>query len=65
MCTMLAGTLNVVLANSFTPASGGIFQIMTYGSFTGVFDTITGLALSNGLNLSPTYNETALTLTAM
>jgi len=41
----LAGTLNLTLINGFRPKVNDVFQILTYGSFTGGFTTInfTGL----------------------
>jgi hypothetical protein len=36
----LAGTLNIVLVNGFTPTSGKTFLVMKYSSKTGIFDTV-------------------------
>jgi hypothetical protein len=60
----LAGTLNVVLAAGYLPASGDSFPILTCGSLVGTFDTITGLMLSDGRVLNAVYSATGLTLVA-
>jgi hypothetical protein len=54
----LDGTLSVTLGGGFTPANGNSFQVLTYASRTGTFDTLNG----NGLNYSLTYNPTNLTV---
>jgi hypothetical protein len=53
----LNGTLDVSTIGGFTPGSGDSFQVLTYGSHTGEFETING-------NYTPTYNPTNLTITA-
>ena len=58
----LDGTLNITLINGFQPQLGNTFTIMTYGSFAGAFDTITGLDLGGGLVLEPTFNSTSVVL---
>src|SRR5205823_1268547 len=58
----LAGTLNVSMANGYTPNSGNTFQVITYASRSGAFSTVNGLELGNGLTLYPDYNPTNLTL---
>ena len=58
---VLAGTLNVSLINGFTPSLGQTFQILTFGSYTGNFQTVTGLQLgSNQFDIQ--YNSTNVTL---
>jgi hypothetical protein len=58
----LAGTLNVSLANGFSPSLGNSFQIMTYGSRTGQFATVNLPPLDAGLRWRVDYNATNLTL---
>jgi hypothetical protein len=58
----LAGTLNVVLISGFDPAVGATFQVLTCGSLTGTFDTITDNSPTK--SFAPTYDATGLTLTA-
>jgi hypothetical protein len=36
----LAGTLSVSLTGGFVPSSGNEFQVMTFASSTGTFDTL-------------------------
>jgi hypothetical protein len=55
----LAGTLDVTLTNGFVPVSGNTFDVMTYGTRTGTFTTISG----NGHTYAPTYGANILTLT--
>jgi hypothetical protein len=45
----LNGTLNVALANGFTPALGDRFRFMTHASRTGAFATQNGLDIGGGL----------------
>jgi T5SS/PEP-CTERM-associated repeat protein len=59
----LAGTLEVTLVGGFVPASGQQFTIMSYGSHTGAFDTISTMSGPRIL-WNATYSDTALTLTA-
>jgi membrane-associated phospholipid phosphatase len=59
----LGGTLNVSLANGFTPSNGQTFAILTYGSHGATtFSTINGLTIGGGLVFNPQYNATNLTL---
>ncbi len=60
----LDGVLNVSLISAFTPTAGNTFSVVTFGSSSGNFDSITGLAVSNSLVLDPVLNATNLTLTA-
>jgi hypothetical protein len=59
----LAGTLDVALLNGYVPQCGDSFTIMTYGSFTGDFDTYNGLVINNDLQFVPDLTPTALILT--
>jgi hypothetical protein len=52
----LAGTLNVQLLNGFIPASGNSFAVLTFGSHSGSFETVTGLQ-ENGINFTPQYDQ--------
>jgi hypothetical protein len=51
----LAGTLNVQLLNGFIPVSGNRFALLTFGSHSGSFGTVTGLQ-ENGINFTPQYD---------
>ena len=58
--------LNITLPDpAYRPTQGTQFQIMTYGSCTGAFASISGLDLGNRLQLVPAYTNNALTLTAV
>ena len=54
--------LNLALVNGFSPAIGNSFPVLTFGSRTGQFATINGLALGNGKQFTPAYTATNLTL---
>jgi hypothetical protein len=56
----LDGILNVELADGFTPTVGQTFTILTRGSGSGSFDSLTS---SSGLTYSVTYGGTAVTIT--
>jgi uncharacterized repeat protein (TIGR01451 family) len=60
----LAGTLSVSHINSFVPASGNTFQILTYGGRPNstAFGTINGLDYGSGNTLVPTYGASDLQL---
>ena len=58
----LDGMLNLALVDGFSPAIGNSFPVMTFGSRTGQFATINGLAIGNGKQFSPKYAATNLTL---
>ena len=60
--TTLDGMLNLALVNGFSPALGNSFPVLTFGSRTGQFATINGLAIGNGKQFSPAYSATNLTL---
>ena len=59
--TTLAGTLNVSLINSFDPGNGDTFQIISYASGSGSFDT-TNLPPAGEFGWAVRYNEDATTL---
>lgn len=60
----LNGALQVSLTGGFLPGAGDSFEIMTYGSRSGVFSSLSGNTLSNGLTLAPDYDSTSLALVA-
>src|SRR5205085_9363012 len=51
----LDGTLNLTTINGFTPAVGQAFQVLTYGSRSGAFSSVTG-------GFTPTYNANSLSV---
>jgi hypothetical protein len=61
----LAGTLTVTLLNGFVPQVGDSYQVLTFGTRTGDFDTISGLDLGNDLRFNPVYDDTSLSLVAV
>jgi hypothetical protein len=58
----LAGILSITLQNGFRPQVDDAFQIITFGSRAGDFDTILGLDLGGGLHFDPVYDAVGLTL---
>lgn len=56
----LDGTLDVAFIDGFTATSGQSFELLSFGSRSGTFDTLTGSASS----LSPLYEDEDFTLTA-
>jgi hypothetical protein len=58
----LSGTLNISLINSFSPASGSSFTIMTFASLSGDFANVTGLNLGDGRSFQLIYDATSLSL---
>jgi hypothetical protein len=61
----LGGDLALSLLNDFVPELGQTFEVMTFTSRTGEFDTLTGTSLGNGLGLDPTYTDTSVILTVV
>ena len=57
----LAGTLNLSAADAFDPALGSSFNVFTYTSHTGQFDTVNG-DIGNGKKFTVTYGPTAMTV---
>ncbi len=57
----LAGTLNVALLNGFTPGLGNTFNILSFSSRSGSFDSTTGVTNGNG-HLAPTPGATSFAL---
>jgi hypothetical protein len=60
----LAGTLNLIPYNSFTPVSGDKFTVMTYVSETGTFSSITGTTPAPGMTYNAVYLPTSLVVLA-
>src|SRR5262249_8538403 len=58
----LDGTLNVGRLNGYLPNSGDTFKVLSFGSRSGQFATITGLALGNSADLRANYSATDVTL---
>jgi T5SS/PEP-CTERM-associated repeat protein len=58
----LAGTLDLVRINNFTPTAGDRFTIMTFGSRVGTFPIVIGTTISSTLAFHPVYSATDLTL---
>jgi hypothetical protein len=58
----LDGELSITLLNNFTPQAGDEFQIVSFASHVGVFSTVSGLDLGNGLYFDPVYSAEHLTL---
>ncbi len=59
---LLDGTLNVSLANGFSPTAGDAFIIGNLASDNGVFDTVNLPALGGGLSFQTVYNPANVTL---
>jgi hypothetical protein len=53
----LAGTLTTRFVNGFVPNVGDSFQVMTYPSRTGTFDTVNAVNLPSGQSIAATYNQ--------
>ncbi len=62
----LGGSLTVALADpSYRPSHGAQFQILSFGTQSGAFATVSGLDLGNRLQLVPKFGSNNLTLTAV
>ena len=61
----LKGSLDLALANGFTPVAGQTFPILAGASRTGSFAAITGMSLGGGLALEPVYSDTGLAVQAV
>ncbi len=59
----LAGTLNLTQINSYDPAIGTLFDIITYGSRSGTFTTVTGAAIGGGKQFTVSYPAGKVTIT--
>jgi hypothetical protein len=62
----LAGALNAIILSNYVPDVGQAFQVLTFRSHTGDFDTENGLDLGGGRSLTPVHNaaDTNLSLVA-
>jgi len=58
--SLLGGTLNVVLTNSFVPAPGDAFTILRFGAVSGDFGTTVFPAFDNGLGWQRLTTGTAM-----
>lgn len=61
----LGGSLTVQVDPSYTPAAGDSFEVVTFTSSTGAFQTFSGQQLAGGFFLQPTLSSTGLTLTVI
>ena len=60
----LGGVLEIDFIADYTPQPGDTFEIMTCGSRTGEFSSITNNMEGDGITLVPAYTDTGLTLKA-
>lgn len=60
----LAGTLNLVTFGGYVPAAGSTFQVLTAGTRTGTFATVTGSPGTAGRVFATTYGATTVTVAA-
>jgi len=58
----LDGTLDINLKGGYEPALGNTFEIMTFASRVGTFNTVDGLAIGNGKKFDVVYNAGDVTL---
>jgi hypothetical protein len=58
----LAGTLSINLINAYEPNVGDTFTIMTFGSHSGDFTTVTGTSIPNGKMFQKNTNATNVVL---
>ena len=62
--TYLGGTLSVSLGGGYKPALGDSFKIYTNGTSHGVFSSLQGMHVGNGIALVPIYHSADVTLVA-
>lgn len=62
---ILAGTLDITVIDPFAPSLDDTFVILTAGSVTGTFPTVTGLDTGGGLRFDVSYGATSVTLTVV
>ena len=60
----LAGTLNIILLDGYTPPLGSQFNLFSLASHSGDFTSYTGLNFGGNLALRPTFTATSLMLNA-
>jgi hypothetical protein len=58
----LTGTLAITLIDAFVPALNDAFTIMTFGSRSGIFNTVSGADIGGGLLLNPEYGAANIVL---
>jgi hypothetical protein len=58
----LAGTLNISLINGFEPDIGDTFTVMTFGSRSGDFTTVSGTSIPNGKVFQKNVSGTSVVL---
>jgi hypothetical protein len=58
----LGGTSNIKLVNSFVPAIGNTFAILTGSALTGQFATVNGTSINSSEHFEVNYSGTAVTL---
>jgi hypothetical protein len=61
----LNGTLNLTLINSFVPAVGNTFTILTCSARTGQFATVNGLSINSTEHFQINYGPTSVTAVVM
>jgi hypothetical protein len=61
----LGGTLNVALTNAYVPNLGDTFTIMTFGSSSGSFGTVSGLPIDAGKKFSVAVDAGSVVLTVV
>ena len=61
----LDGTLTIKLINSFVPAIGDTFTILTGSAVTGQFTKVNGATINSGEHFEVNYTPTAVTLTVV
>src|SRR5215469_2785367 len=61
----LGGTLSIKLINSFVPAVGDSFTIVTGSAVSGKFATVNGTSINSGEHFQVNYNSTNVTLTVV
>jgi hypothetical protein len=57
----IVGTLNIARPTGFIPSVSDAFPILTYGSHSGAFGTVTGTT-AGARTFTPAYSATNLTL---
>lgn len=58
----VAGSLDLILRNQFTPTNGAAFAIVGAGVRNGTFISVTGQSMANGLAFNPTYRPDGVVL---
>jgi hypothetical protein len=61
----LGGTLNVKLIAGYVPTVGSTFKILNYGSESGQFSTINGLAINGSEHFAVSYQGTDVLMTVV